>query len=89
MRDVRKFVWINGLVMIALVIAISWISIMVTRIIYRPTPAEINHVVEGREKLIHDAKMKFYGKKNTETVIVHYDGSEWFYNEAGKPCRFK
>lgn len=60
--------------------------------VMRESGADANsegYALEGEELKEHRAKMRRYGIKNTETVYVHHDNSEWFYDEKGRYCRFK
>ena len=49
-RDIREFAWINVVVMIGLIVGITFIAAWVTRIVYTPTPAEVQQVVQEIEK---------------------------------------
>lgn len=80
---------LNIFVTISLALGLLLLSWGLVKIFYHPTEAEIGRALEGRELLIHKAKMRKHGIRNTEMVYRHWDGSEWYYNQTGKYCRFK
>ena len=87
MRDEREFAWINALVMIALVIGISFISVMVTKCVYSPKPEEVDRVVRDAE--YHRLRIKHCGP-STWCFVEDYPGPKATFVDAnGRKGRFK
>ena len=81
--------FIENIVLVALILGFIFLSIMITRVIYKPTEAEIDYVVKSAEKARHDRLMRKHGVQNTWYVERDADGSEWYFNQQGKRCQFK
>jgi len=81
--------YLSYLVTVSLAAGLMIAGIGLAKIAYRPTEKEVGRVVEGAEKVRHDRLMKKHGVRNTETVYVHHDGTEWYYDQKGNYNRFK
>lgn len=81
--------YLSCLVTLSLAAGLMMIGVGLAKIAYLPSERDIGRALEGTELLIHKAKMKKHGIRNTEMVYVHHDGSEWYFNEKRQYCRFK
>ena len=85
--DGPEYARINGVAMVALVVGISFISVMVTKCVYTPKPAEVDYVV--REAEFHKLRLRHCGP-NTWCFVDKDPGPQArFIDQNGREGWFK